>query len=226
MIPLRDSIRSHTTPVVNYTLLALNIGIFVLAGLFGFVDYEQVIQEAGLIPFQVTYHFGPGPALDFFTSMFLHGGLMHLAGNMLYLWIFGDNIEDAMGHGPYLIFYLLGGLVASTAHVLANPASTVPTVGASGAIAAVLGAYLVLYPGSRVRTLIPLGFFVRIAVLPAVLVLGFWFLLELFQGFLSLGADPEAGGVAFWAHIGGFAAGALLAKFFAGSRYSYGGENF
>jgi membrane associated rhomboid family serine protease len=136
---------------------------------------------------------------------------------MLYLWIFGDNVEDAMGSGKYLFFYLLGGVIASLTHILTSPNSQVPTVGASGAIAAVLGAYLVLYPQSRVVTLIPLGFFMRVTLLPAVLVLGLWFVLQFFQGVLSLGG-PDVGGVAFWAHIGGFAAGFLLAKLFATGR--------
>ena len=212
MIPLSDSIRTHRTPWVTYALLVLNIGVFVLTAIVGLADYEQSIHTFGLIPFRVMRSFDAEAISDLITSMFLHGSLLHLGGNMLYLWIFGDNVEDALGHVGYLIFYLLGGLLASVAHILTNPASTLPTVGASGAIAALLGAYLILYPGSRVRTLIPLGFFVRITLLPAFVVLGVWFVLQLFQGFFSLGASAGAGGVAFWAHIGGFVAGALLAK--------------
>jgi membrane associated rhomboid family serine protease len=136
---------------------------------------------------------------------------------MLYLWIFGDNIEDRLGHVQYLVFYLVGGVVASLAHLLTNPGSHLPTVGASGAIAAVLGAYLVLYPQSRIVTFIPLGFFMRLTTVPAIIVLGLWFLLQLFSGVLSLGG-AEVGGVAFWAHIGGFVAGAVMAKLLASNR--------
>ncbi|RLT42760.1 MAG: rhomboid family intramembrane serine protease [Chloroflexi bacterium] len=218
MIPLSDSIRAHRTPWVTYVLLALNIGIYALTAVFGLVDYDQVIQTYGLIPFRVMRSFDAEAVTDLISSLFLHGSLLHLGGNMLYLWIFGDNVEDALGHMGYLIFYLIGGLLASAAHVLVNPTSMLPTIGASGAIAAVLGAYLVLYPASQVRTLIPLGFFVRIALLPAALVLGLWFVLQLFEGFLAVGANADVGGVAIWAHVGGFVIGALLARFIVPSR--------
>jgi membrane associated rhomboid family serine protease len=133
---------------------------------------------------------------------------------MLYLWIFGDNVEDRMGRGRYVFFYLLGGFAASLTHVITNPNSQIPTVGASGAIAAVLGAYLVLYPQSRVLTIIPLGFFIRMTTVPAAIVLGLWFVMQFFSGVLSLGG-PDVGGVAFWAHIGGFVVGVVVAKLFA-----------
>jgi membrane associated rhomboid family serine protease len=152
--------------------------------------------------------------LDFFSSMFMHAGLAHIGGNMLYLWIFGDNIEDAMGHTRYLLFYLLGGIGAAVVHIMTNPNSVIPTVGASGAIAAVLGAYLVLYPRSRVMTLIFLGYWIRMTVVPSVVVLGLWFVLQLFSGVASLGG-PDVGGTAFWAHIGGFVIGVVLAKLFS-----------
>ena len=145
---------------------------------------------------------------------------MHLFGNMLYLWIFGDNIEDAMGHGRYLFFYLFGGLAASAVHILSSPNSTIPTVGASGAIAAVLGAYLVLFPRARVLTLVILGFFFRLIMVPSVIVLGLWFILQLFQGVLTLGG-PDIGGVAVWAHVGGFVTGLLLARLLARNRTYY-----
>ena len=218
MIPLSDSIRSHRTPWVTYVLLALNIGIYLLTVVFGLVDYNQTILTYGLIPFRVMRSFDAEAASDLITSLFLHGSLLHLGGNMLYLWIFGDNVEDALGHVAYLLFYLIGGLLASAAHILANPASTLPTIGASGAIAAVLGAYLVLYPASQVRTLIPLGFFVRIALLPAGIVLGLWFVLQVIEGFFAVGASADVGGVAIWAHVGGFVVGALLARLVASSR--------
>ena len=216
MIPIRDQIPTRTVPVVNYLLIAANILVFILQWLAG-PDQEALVYQYALIPAQVTAGVDLGDVADIFTSMFMHGGLAHIAGNMLYLWIFGDNVEDAMGRGKYLIFYLVGGLVASLTHIFTNPGSTIPTVGASGAIAAVLGAYLVLYPHSRVQTIIPLGYFMRLTLLPASIVLGMWFILQLFSGFLSLGG-PDVGGVAFWAHIGGFVAGVVLAKLLASRR--------
>lgn len=226
MIPIRDEIRSHQTPYVNYTLLAINVLVFGYMSFLSRSGYTHFVDEYALIPLRVVRGLGVDNYLDLVTSLFLHGNLLHLAGNMLYLWIFGDNVEEAMGHSNYILFYLLGGLLASMAHILANPFSNVPTVGASGAIAAVLGAYWVLYPHSRVYTLIPLGFIVRLAVLPAVFVLGLWFVFELVQGFLSLGGPMDVGGVAFWAHIGGFVVGALVARLFAEPPRQYGGPSY
>ena len=209
MIPIRDEIRTHRVPFVNYALIALNIAAFVLLWLAG-SEQEALVYQLALIPASFTGALSLGDITDLFTGMFMHAGLAHLGGNMLYLWIFGDNVEDAMGHIKYLAFYLVGGVVASLAHILTNPNSQIPTVGASGAIAAVLGAYLVLFPHSRVATIIPLGYFMRITMMPAALVLGLWFVLQLFSGVLSLGG-PDVGGVAFWAHIGGFVVGVLMA---------------
>lgn len=216
MLPLRDEYPSLRVPFVNYFLIALNVLVFVAQTLVGQSNPLLVYQFA-LIPAQVTHQFDLYALAHFLTSMFMHGGLAHIGGNMLYLWIFGDNIEDAMGHGRYLFFYLLGGFLASTAHVLSNPNSVIPTVGASGAIAAVLGAYLVLFPSARVLTLVSFGLFIRTMMVPAVIVLGLWFILQLFQGVLTLGG-PDVGGVAFWAHIGGFVVGLLLARLFARNR--------
>jgi hypothetical protein len=216
MIPIRDQIPTRSVPVVNYLLIAANIVVFLFQWLAG-SNPDAAIWQFALVPSQVTAGLDAGDVIRVFTSMFMHGGIAHIAGNMLYLWIFGDNVEDAMGRGKYLLFYLFGGVVASLAHILTNPGSEVPTVGASGAIAAVLGAYLVLYPKSRVQTIIPLGFFMRITLLPASVVLGLWFVLQLFSGFLSLGG-PDVGGVAFWAHIGGFVAGVALALLLASRR--------
>ena len=145
------------------------------------------------------------------TSVFLHGGWLHLLGNMLFLWIFGNNIEDRLGRVPYLLFYLAGGIAASLAQVAIDPSSEVPLVGASGAIASVLGAYLVFYPGARITSLVFLGFFYQLLNVPAVIVLGYWFALQLIDGVASLGADNAQGGVAFFAHIGGFVAGMAVA---------------
>ena len=216
MIPLRDQIPTRHVPVVNYLLIAANILVFVLQWLAGPYQESMVYQYA-LIPVHFTTGLNLGDIADIFTGMFMHAGLAHLGGNMLYLWIFGDNVEDSMGAAKYLSFYLVGGVVASLTHILTNPGSQIPTVGASGAIAAVLGAYLVLYPQSRVLTIIPLGFFLRMTLVPASIVLGLWFVLQLFSGFLSLGG-PDVGGVAFWAHIGGFLSGVVLAKLLGNRR--------
>jgi membrane associated rhomboid family serine protease len=149
--------------------------------------------------------------MTIFTSMFMHAGLAHIGGNMIYLWIFGDNVEDRLGHFRYLMFYLVGGVAASLTHLATNWGSELPTVGASGAIAAVLGAYLVLFPASQIETWVPFGRFYHLTVLPAVVVLGLWFVLQLFEGVAALGG-ADVGGVAFWAHVGGFVAGMVMAR--------------
>lgn len=212
MIPIRDENPTRTVPLITYALIATNILVFLFQTMLGTVN-ESFVYQFALIPAQITSSLSLGNLTDIFTSMFMHAGFTHIIGNMLYLWIFGDNIEDSMGKGRFILFYLLGGTVASLVHITTNPSSTIPTVGASGAIAAVLGAYLVLYPRQRVVTLIPLGFFLRVTMLPAGIVLGAWFLLQFFQGVVTLGG-PDVGGVAFWAHIGGFVSGVLLAKVF------------
>ena len=216
MIPIRDELPTRRVPVVNYALIAVNILVYGLLALAGPAQ-EALVYQFALIPAQFTTGPNLGNIADIFTSMFMHAGLLHLGGNMLYLWIFGDNVEDSMGSGKYLSFYLVGGLVASLTHILTNPYSEIPTVGASGAIAAVLGAYLVLYPQSHVMTFIPLGNYMRLTTVPAALVLGLWFVLQLFNGLLSLGG-PDVGGVAFWAHAGGFVAGRVRAKLLANQR--------
>ena len=214
MLPLRDFIPTRRFPVLTVGIIVVNIMAFayeLLAEAGG--TLEQTFYTMGVVPFEVTNNFGPAVALSFLTSMFLHGGFMHIAGNMLYLWIFGNNVEDSMGRGRFLVFYLLTGSVASVAQVLASPNSPVPTIGASGAIAGVLGAYIVLFPNARVQTLIFLGYFVRATQLPALLVLGFWFVLQLFNGLLAFGMT-QMGGVAWFAHVGGFVAGLLLVRLF------------
>lgn len=209
MIPIRDQLTTRKVPIVNYALIALNILVFILQWLSG-GQSEALTYEFALIPTQfLAAPANPANILDIFTSMFMHAGFLHLAGNMLYLWIFGDNVEDRLGSIRYLLFYLGGGVVASLTHVFTNPNSSLPTVGASGAIAAVLGAYLVLYPRSRILTFIPIGYFMRLKLVPAAIVLGVWFVLQLFNGVLSLG-QADVGGTAFWAHIGGFVAGLLM----------------
>lgn len=212
MIPIRDEIKTHRTPIVNYLLIAINVLVF----LWMFLNagrIEQIFYQYALIPAKLGDGISPGDVSSFLTSMFMHGGWMHLLGNMLYLWIFGDNIEDRLGHIGYLLFYLAGGLAAAILQILINPSSTIPMVGASGAIAAVLGAYLVMYPHSRVYTFIPIGYFARLRLLPAIVVLGMWFLLQLFSGLGSLGA-PDQGGTAYFAHIGGFVFGLAMGFLF------------
>jgi membrane associated rhomboid family serine protease len=216
MIPIRDQIKPRRTPIINYLLIAVNIVVFMLQWSAG-ANQESVVYEFALIPASFSDGIDLSEIRDVFTSMFMHAGLMHLLGNMIYLWIFGDNVEDAMGHFKYLLFYLAGGFAASIAHIFVNPGSQIPTVGASGAIAAALGAYLVLYPQSRVATFIPLGFFMTLRMLPASIVLIMWFVLQLFNGVFTLGA-ADVGGTAFWAHIGGFVFGAFIALFFRGKR--------
>ncbi len=212
MIPIKDNIRSRRFAFVNYGLIILNVIIFGIQLMQG-ANLESFVNRYAFIPGQISTGLDAGDFLRVFTSMFMHGGWMHLIGNMLYLWIFGDNVEDALGHFGYLVFYLLAGVLAAFAHFFFNPQSVVPTVGASGAIAGVLGAYLVFYPSSRVYTFIPVGFFSRLTLVPSFVVLGLWFVLQLFNGFLSIGAADQ-GGVAFWAHIGGFVFGLLIGLLF------------
>lgn len=208
MIPLRDENPTRSFPLINYGLITINVLVFIWQVNLGTAS-EAILSQMALIPANVTQGFSLAGIQSIFTSMFMHAGLAHLLGNMLYLWIFGDNVEDALGHLRYLLFYLAGGFAASLTHIMLYPTSIVPTVGASGAIAAVLGAYLLLFPHRRVVTLIPLGLFIQIARVPAVIVLGVWFLLQLFEGTLALGMT-QLGGVAFWAHIGGFVFGMII----------------
>ncbi len=212
MIPIRDEIKTHRTPIVNYALVVINVLVFLWMFLNS-ANLEQIYYEYALIPANIFNGIDVGDITDLFTSMFMHGGWMHLIGNMLYLWIFGDNIEDRLGHIGYLIFYLAGGLAAAFLQIIISPSSQIPMVGASGAIAAVLGAYLVMYPNSRVYTFIPIGFYARVRLMPAVVVLGLWFVLQLISGVGSLGALDQ-GGTAYFAHIGGFIFGLVVGWLF------------
>jgi membrane associated rhomboid family serine protease len=212
MIPIRDTILSRRTAWVVRLLLGLNIAAFALELRQG-AAIEAFIYRFGVVPSQWTVLVPddllvwPGLFLTLLTAQFLHGGFLHLASNMLYLWIFGDNVEDRLGHARFLLLYLGSGVVAAVAQILVTPHSAIPMVGASGAIAGVLGAYLLLFPGARIITLVPLGFFLETVELPAFLFLGIWFLLQWIQGVTSIGQVADVGGVAFWAHIGGFVAG-------------------
>ena len=208
MIPVRDEIKTQRIPYVNYALIAINIIVF-MTMVFNPHKIDSIVMQNALIPAEVTQNFSLSVIKNFFTAMFLHAGWLHLISNMLYLWIFGDNIEDRLGHLGYLLFYLGSGVFASILHVVFNANSVVPSLGASGAIAGVLGAYLVFYPNSRVYTFIPFGFFMRLRPLPSILVLGLWFVTQIFSGLGSL-ASTAQGGVAYWAHIGGFVFGLAL----------------
>ncbi len=202
MFPLSDVIPSRTTPVVTIALIALNALAFLFEVTLSERELQVLVQAYGVVPADLTW-----PSL--FTSMFLHGGWLHFLGNMLYLWIFGDNVEDHLGHGRYLLFYLFCGAAAALGQTAIQPYSEVPMIGASGAIAGVMGAYFVLFPHSRVLTGVFLFFFFDIIEIPAIFFLGIWFLMQFFSGVGSIGADAAQGGVAFWAHIAGFAVGAL-----------------
>ena len=221
MIPLRDANPTRGRPIVTYALIAICIAVFVweltIQGTDGDAALERLFREFGLVPGELSEAWAgeeadqlPGEVLGGFTSMFLHGGWIHLIGNMLYLWIFGNNIEDRLGRVGFLGFYVLGGIAAAAAQIAIDPSSDIPVIGASGAIAAVLGAYLVFYPRARVLSLVFLGFFYQLLHVPAVIVLGLWFVLQLVDGVASLGAESASSGVALFAHIGGFVAGAAI----------------
>jgi membrane associated rhomboid family serine protease len=219
VLPLSDHNPSRTTPVVNILLIAANVFVFFWELSLG-PRLEPALFDVAFIPARFWISpLHPLNVIGIFVSMFLHGGWLHLGGNMLYLWIFGDNIEDRLGHFRYLIFYLLCGIVATLAHAFFNPTSRMPSIGASGAIAGVLGAYILLFPRAQVTTLIPIFFFITIREIPAFIILGLWFVLQLFVGVASLGvAEGNAGGVAYFAHIGGFVAGMVLIALMGGMR--------
>jgi len=213
MIPLRDNIPSTRTPVVNYLIITACVLVFLwqtqaknLRIEFAFNPSHLLHPGAGGVPFSTVV----GTIL---TSMFMHGGLLHLLGNMWFLWIFGDNVEDRMGHFRYLVFYVVCGTIAALTHALISGFAAVPMLGASGAIAGVLGAYFVLFRGATVRTLVILVIFITVVDLPAVVFLGLWFVFQFFTGLGSIGG--AGGGVAVWAHVGGFLAGLWLVRYFA-----------
>ncbi|MFQ5408051.1 MAG: rhomboid family intramembrane serine protease [Anaerolineales bacterium] len=213
MIPLRDTVRSRSFPIVNWLLIGTNVLVFLFEKSLGPRAFELFVGAFGLVPAYLTSA-SPFAWITVFTSMFLHGGWLHLIANMWALYIFGDNVEDRMGHGRYLFFYLAAGVAGGLLQVATGPNSIVPMVGASGAIAGVLGAYLLLYPRARVVTLIPIFFLPWFVELPALLYLGFWFVSQFFGGVAALGA-VAGGGVAYWAHVGGFVAGLSLVHVFA-----------
>jgi rhomboid family protein len=229
MFPIRDDNPTLGAPAITVVLIGLNVAAWILVqGMGAEPTLSQSVCELGLIPGELLGRIPEGYTLPMsremscvigpphwytpLSSMFLHGGWLHLIGNMWFLWLFGNNVEDSMGHARYLVFYLLCGLAAASAQTLVNPNSAIPMVGASGAISGVMGAYIVLYPRVRIHMLIFLGFFITRAVVPAYVMLGYWLLLQIVGGLPALA--EESGGVAFWAHAGGFLAGAVLVLVF------------
>jgi len=216
LIPYKDDNPTTITPYVTITLIGLNVFVFFMQALS---PGHEVFYMYGAIPAALLGQESPLQAvpaeMTIFSSMFMHGGFLHLGGNMLYMWIFGDNIEDRLGHWQFAVFYLVGGVVAAYSHALASGGSTVPMVGASGAVSAVLGAYLLLFPGARVRTLVFLGFFVQVIRLPALIVIGFWAIIQMVNG-MALSGSAASGGVAWFAHIGGFLYGLTAVYLFYG----------
>ena len=215
MIPLKDKNPTKLIPYVNIAIIAINVIVFAYEVSLG-SGLDGMIRRFAVIPTEVTASlagepFSFVPFRNLITSMFLHAGWLHLGGNMLYLWVFGDNIEDKLGHGRYIVFYLICGLISSGLYVYVEPHSAIPTIGASGAISGVLGAYVLLFPKARVLTLVPIFIFLQFIELPALVILGLWFVLQFFSGLASLGYQTaESGGVAWWAHVGGFVAGLIL----------------
>ncbi len=221
LFPIRDENPSRERPIVNYILIGINILVFLYEISLGSNTRTVFFHRFGIVPYEYTHRadiFVPSAIpINLITAMFIHGGFWHIFGNMWFLYIFGDNVEDAMGHVRYLIFYLLSGIIASATHIIFNPGSRVPMIGASGAISGVLGAYFVLYPSARIVSIVFLGFFITSVILPAYLYLGIWIIMQTIFAFSSIGVDA-ASGVAWFAHVGGFVGGILLLPLFARRR--------
>jgi membrane associated rhomboid family serine protease len=236
MFPYRDENQTQRAAIVTGTIIGLNVAAWIVVqGAGSALPLARSVCELGLIPGELTASLSPGTRFPMgeglvcatdpgrqvshvLTSMFMHGSWMHLLGNMWFMWIFGNNVEDSMGRLRFIAFYLISGLTAAMGQVITDPASAIPMVGASGAISGVMGGYLILYPRVRVFAMIPLGFFLTSVALPAWVMLGYWFLIQFVSGLVAFGGEV-GGGVAFWAHIGGFVAGVLLVKLFARADY-------
>ncbi|MGF1535091.1 MAG: rhomboid family intramembrane serine protease [Elainellaceae cyanobacterium] len=220
MVPLNDENPTRITPYVTYVFIGINIFVFLYQISLGQAGLEEFFRTWAVIPANLSASFAgqlsPLVWITLFTSQFMHGGILHLGGNMLYLWVFGNNIEDKLGHLRYIVFYLACGVLASLSQWFFSQMSTVPSLGASGAIAGVMGAYILRFPQARILTLIPLLFFITTVRIPAILFLGFWFVQQAFYGVASLSvpSDMGQGGIAYWAHAGGFVFGALLGPMF------------
>lgn len=226
MLPLKDNIPTERFPIVTLILIGINVLVFLYESSLG-QGVDRFLATYGMTPYEITHGVSLWPRevpvyATLFTSMFLHAGILHLGGNMLFLWIFGNNVEDSMGRFRFIVFYLMCGLVASLAQIAAGPASDIPNVGASGAIAGVLGGYILLYPKARVTTLVFLGIFITFIELPAMLVLLFWMVLQVVSGVTGLYSSMADGGVAYFAHIGGFIAGLITIKFFTMGKHGVG----
>jgi membrane associated rhomboid family serine protease len=233
MFPLKDTIPSHSPPLMLWTLLFVNAAVFFFELQLSEAQVEEFFYRFGLVPARYSHAAWArwaGLSIDdywpFLTHMFLHGGWLHFIGNMWTLWIFGDNVEDRMGPVRFLIFYLLCGLAASLLHYFTNLYSTLPTVGASGAIAGVMGAYFLLYPHARIIMLVPIFFYPLFFEMPAVLYLGFWFFGQVLSGVVSVAGPEQVGGIAWWAHIGGFVAGAVLLGVFVRPERPYQADEY
>lgn len=218
MIPLKDDLRSASRPIVTYIILGLNIIVFLYELSLG-QHLNNFIRQFGAIPFDIFHPAGLLSYTTLFSSMFIHANLMHILGNMLFLWIFADNVEDRLGHLKFILFYLVCGITGTLLHAITAPNSTVPMVGASGAISGVMGAYILLFPKARILALIPFFIFFRITYLPSIIFLGIWFLFQFLFGISSIGG--RGGGVAYFAHLGGFIIGLLLALPFKKRRKNY-----
>ena len=219
MIPFKDDNPTSRTPILTIAFITLNVAVFIIQTLYP-ESLRHAAYNYGAIPhYLLTLNTVQPihPVMTIFTSMFMHGGLLHLISNMLYLWIFGNNIEDKLGYVKFILFYMLCGIGAAYSHALATPSSMVPMIGASGAVAGILGAYLILYPQAKVHTLIFLGFFIQVVRLPAVVVIGFWIIIQFINGIVSSSAASQ-GGVAWFAHIGGFVLGIVLITLMTGKQ--------
>ncbi len=228
MIPIHDTVPRRESPFVTWFIILANGLVFLLELSFHPRALEKLFYLFGVVPARYAHSewatmvgLAGGGALPFLTSLFLHGGWLHVIGNMWFLWIFGDNVEDRMGHFRFLMFYVLSGVAAGLVHVYFNPGATVPAVGASGAIAGVMGAYLLLFPAARVVTLVPIFFFPVFVEIPAVFFIGLWFFLQLVSGTFALVSSQVAGGIAWWAHVGGFVSGMVLLPILRKRRRSY-----
>lgn len=213
MIPLKDENPTESFPFISIFLIILNSLVFLYEIYLGDL-LELKIRHLTIIPQDFINNFGPVQLSTLITSLFLHGSIIHLIGNMLYLWIFGNNVEDYLGHFKFLVFYLFCGVFASLTHIFLNPHSNIPTLGASGAVSGILGAYFILFPQARIITLVPFFYFIRVVRIPAFFFIGFWIAFQFFSGVLSSGANSDIGGIAWFAHIGGFFSGILLLPLF------------
>ncbi len=219
MLPIKDTIPHRETPFVVYFLIGINVLVFLFELSLNPIERQYFFYTFGLVPLKVTQN--GFDIYSMFSNMFIHGGWFHLISNMWALWIFGDNVEDRMGHFRFFIFYIICGLIANIVHYIFNEFSPVPVVGASGAIAGVMGAYMIMFPYSRIITLIPIFLIPFFFEIPAVIFLFFWFFSQLISGTLHLFLTPQIGGIAWWAHIGGFLAGVILHRFFKKREYDY-----